>query len=66
MPHAELLAGALILLLQHNLTGCHHAGHQAAGLLERLADQQDLDRGTRTLCEQMSQRLTDRTPGTPA
>lgn len=63
MPHAELLAGALILLLQHNLTGCNHAGYQAAGLLERLADQQDLDRGTRTLCEQMSQRLTGNAPG---
>jgi len=63
MPHAELLAGALILLLQHNLTGCIHAGHQAADLLERLADQQELDQGTRSLCEQMSLRLTDGTPG---
>ena len=63
MPHAELLAGALSLLLQHHLTGCHHAGHHAAGLLERLADRQELDRDTRRLCEQMSQRLTDRTVG---
>lgn len=63
MPHAELLAGALSLLLQHTLTGCAHAGHQAAGLLERIADQQDLDRETRQLCERMSQRLADAAPG---
>ncbi|NTV11923.1 MAG: hypothetical protein HGA47_14320 [Zoogloea sp.] len=58
MPSNPLWAGALSLLLRHSLTGCVHSAHQAADLLDRLADSPELDRETRNLCEEVSQRLT--------
>jgi hypothetical protein len=57
MPGIELWAGALNLLLRHELSGCEHAGRQAAGLLERLAEHPGVDAETRVLCECMSERL---------
>lgn len=55
-PNA-LWAGALSLLLSHNETGCPKSAHQAAGLLDRLADDPALDRETRSLCARASDRL---------
>jgi hypothetical protein len=57
MPGIELWAGALNLLLRHELSGCEHAGQQAAGLLERLSEHPGVDPETRALCECMSERL---------
>ena len=59
MSNHDLTTGALALLLRHDLTGCIQAGHQAAGLLERLAETTALDRTTRELCLLMSDRLLD-------
>lgn len=59
MSHHDLTTGVLALLLRHDLTGCLQAGHQAAGLLERLAETGALDRTTRELCLLMSDRLLD-------
>lgn len=60
MPATELYAGALGLLLQHDLTGCRHAAGQAAGLLDRLAVLPGLDKDMRGLCERMADRLDAR------
>jgi hypothetical protein len=57
MRQGDLWAAALNLLLRHELNGCRHAARQAAGLLERLAEQPEVDRDTRALCECMSERL---------
>lgn len=57
MPPTELWAGALSLVLRHSLTGCSHSAHQAANLLDRLADCPGMDEETRNLCEQASVRL---------
>lgn len=59
MPHTELWAGALSLLLRHGLTGCTQSALQAADLLGRIAEFPDVDNDTRMLCEQASLRLTD-------
>ena len=59
MSNRDLTTGALALLLRHDLTGCIQAGHQAAGLPERLAETAALDRTTRKLCLRMSERLID-------
>jgi hypothetical protein len=59
MSNHDLTTGALTLLFRHNLTGCIQAGHQATGLLERLAETAALDRTTRELCQRMSDRLLD-------
>ena len=59
MPNTELWAGALSLVLRHDLTGCTHSARQAAALLARIADHPDVDLETRTLCEEASLRLTD-------
>lgn len=59
MQDGPLWAGALNRLLRHELSGCSHAGRQAAGLLERLAEHPETDGETRALCERMSQRLLD-------
>lgn len=53
----DLYAGALTLVLRHDLTGCARSAHQAAGLLERLAASPTVDGDTRVLCEQMCERL---------
>ena len=58
MQGSELWAGALNLLLRHELSGCEHAGRQAAGLLDRLSEHPDVDVETQDLCERMSERLT--------
>lgn len=56
-PTALLFAGALDHLMRHHLTGCRHATHHAACLLERLSARLDVDRETRCLCERMSESL---------
>lgn len=58
-PTATLFAGALDHLMRHSLTGCSHAAHHAAHLLERLSDQPDVDSETRRLCGRMSEVLAD-------
>lgn len=58
MPTTDLWAGALSLLLRHNLTGCTHSARQAAAVLDRISSFPELDDETRTLCEQASFRLT--------
>ena len=63
MHERDLWAGALNLLMRHELSGCGHAARQAAGLLERLAEQPNVDRETRMLCERMSERLVRRGEG---
>lgn len=57
MPGIPLWAGALSLLLQHQETGCMHAGRQAADLLERLAADDEVDATTRDLLERAANRL---------
>lgn len=57
MPGIPLWAGALSLLLQHQETGCMHAGRQAADLLERLAADDEVDALTRDLLERAASRL---------
>lgn len=52
-----LLAGALDQLMRHNLSGCEHAAHQAARLLDALAERPDVDGETRYLCGMMRDRL---------
>jgi hypothetical protein len=58
MPSPELWAGALSLLLRHNLTGCTHSARQAATVLERIASCPEVDAETRALCENASFRLS--------
>lgn len=55
--HAALLAGALDQLMRHQLSGCEHAAHQAARLLDALAERPEVDRETRYLCGKMCERL---------
>lgn len=59
MPNIELWAGALSLVLRHDLTGCALSARQAADLLARIADNPNVDRETRALCEEASLRLID-------
>ncbi|KAB2921167.1 MAG: hypothetical protein F9K30_15055 [Dechloromonas sp.] len=61
MPHSELWAGALSLLLIHDETGCPHSARHATLLLDRLCDMENLDEETRRLCERASQRLQTQT-----
>lgn len=58
-----LYAGALNLMLRHDLTGCPRSARQAADLLERLADSPAVDADTRQLCARMSERLLERPEG---
>lgn len=60
MPNAELYAGALSLLIRHDLTGCPQAALQAAGVLDRLADLAGSDGEMRRLYETMAARLAAR------
>lgn len=53
----SLLAGALDQLMRHALTGCRQAGHQAARLLDVLAERGDVDPETRRLCGRMCEKL---------
>ena len=57
MPSSQLWAGALSLLLRHQLTGCPVAARQAADILGRIADCPELDAETRSLCEDASVHL---------
>jgi hypothetical protein len=50
--------GALVLLLQHSLSGCSRSGQRAADLLAHLAEDDQYDATTRELCGRMSDRLT--------
>lgn len=59
MPSHDLYAGALTLVMRHDLTGCARSARQAADLLERLAASPAMDGDTRSLCEQMCERLLD-------
>ncbi|WP_310449636.1 hypothetical protein [Sulfuritalea sp.] len=59
MQSHDLYAGALTLVMRHDLTGCARSAHQAVDLLERLAASSTLDGDTRSLCEQMCERLLD-------
>jgi hypothetical protein len=52
-----LIAGALDHLMRHTLTGCEHAAHHAAQLLDVLSERADLDREMRSLCGRMSECL---------
>lgn len=54
---STLLAGALDQLMRHALTGCGRAAHQAARLLDALAERPDIDAETRDLCGRMSEHL---------
>jgi len=58
MPNSSLWAGALSLLLIHNETGCQQSALNAARLLERIGEMDDVDSETRTLCERASVRLS--------
>lgn len=58
--HGDLYAAALSQLLRHDLAGCPRAALQAADLLDRLADQPEIDAETRQLCERMSRQLAGR------
>lgn len=55
--NTALLTGALDHLMRHSLTGCQHAAHQAARLLDALSERADVDRETRALCGKMCERL---------
>jgi len=55
--NTALLTGALDQLMRHTLTGCIHAAHQAARLLDVLAERSDLDQETRALCGRMCEQL---------
>lgn len=63
LPAAGLVAGALSLLLRHDLSACPQAARRAARLLERLADEAGLDADMRSLCERMASRLDERSSG---
>lgn len=43
MPRNDLSSGALLLLLQHQMTGCQRAARQAIDLLDRLDLASDAD-----------------------
>ena len=53
----ELWAGALSLLLIHHESGCPHSALNAALILDRLCESDELDDETRQLCERASSRL---------
>ena len=55
--NTALLTGALDQLMRHALTGCSHAAHQAAQLLDVLETRPDVDPETRSLCGRMSDLL---------
>lgn len=57
MLTTDLPSGTLILLLQHQLTGCHRAARRAIDLLNRLADGAGPDEQVAGLCRRMGERL---------
>jgi hypothetical protein len=56
---ASLWAGALSQVLSFSETGCPHSARRAADLLDRLADNPQLDGDIRDLCERAARRLND-------
>lgn len=59
MQNNDLYAGALNLVLRHDLIGCTRSTRLAADLLERLADSSTVDDDMRLLCARMSERMLD-------
>jgi hypothetical protein len=59
MPHSELWAGALSLIVRYSETGCLQSGRQAACLLDHLVELPGLDHETSALLERASLRLGD-------
>lgn len=58
MPRSDLSTGALLLLLQHQITGCQRAARQAIDLLDRLDFAADTDDAqASSLFRQMRERL---------
>ena len=57
MLASELWAGALSLLLIHHESGCPHSALNAALILDRLCESDELEDETRQLCERASSRL---------
>lgn len=57
MTSCFLWAGALSLLLIHDETGCRQSALNAARVLDKLCEMDNLDDETRTLCERASLRL---------
>ena len=55
--NTALFVGALDHLMRHALTGCKHAAHHAAQLLDVLSECPDVDTETRCLCGRMCERL---------
>lgn len=55
--NTALIAGALGHLMRHTLTGCSHASHLAAQLLDALSERSDVDSETRFLCGKMCELL---------
>lgn len=55
--NTALIAAALDHLMRHALTGCAHAAHHAARLLDALSERADVDRETRCLCDRMCEQL---------
>lgn len=55
--NTALITGALDHLMRHTLTGCAHAAHHAAQLLDTLSERADLDSETRCLCGRMCELL---------
>ncbi|HLA36698.1 MAG TPA: hypothetical protein VJ001_17690 [Rhodocyclaceae bacterium] len=58
-PGLPVWIGALTLMMRYGLTGCTHAGQQAADLIERIADHADTDSETRLLALKMCDKLRD-------
>jgi hypothetical protein len=59
MPHSELWAGALSLIVRYSETGCMQSGRQAACLLDRIVEMPELDQDTCALLERARLRLAD-------
>ena len=55
--NTALFVGALDHLMRHALTGCAHAAHHAAQLLDLLSERPDVDSETRCLCGRMAESL---------
>ena len=57
MAQTPKLTGTLSILLHHRVNACPFSGLQAAGLLERWAEDPALDENLRDYCKQFSRRL---------
>lgn len=61
MSSNSIHAGALALVLLHQRTGCPHSARRAADLLQRLANDAELDADSRALFEHASEALLNAT-----